>query len=199
MSGANLATISIGRIASTSSSITTAGMSNGTKTCCFTVNCSYAYSIVTPSGRSTTVCATEWPGIGSVYLGMRNDSSKSCSHLTGQLHSSNRPSSLPIAIARRPTADKNTPGRATPRKANGEAPNENAGMVVGGAEDVCVACCASSDASGRRTAMLASRRRSNRFIPVSDRGLGRIRRSRSSRRVEANITSSPASRYHGTS
>ena len=53
-SGTNDAMISIGRMASTSSSIITAGLLIEANTVCFTVNVSYAYVMVTPSGRTTT-------------------------------------------------------------------------------------------------------------------------------------------------
>src|SRR5688572_718055 len=85
--------------------------------------------MVTPSGRWTTERAIVRPGIGSTYFGTRKYSSKSCSHLTGHDHSSNRPSSVPIAMARRPTADRKTPGRASPRSATGDSPNGKYAMV----------------------------------------------------------------------
>src|SRR5678816_4450401 len=86
--------------------------------------------MVTPSGRSVTDCTTLRPAIGSVYLGTRKASSRSWSHLRGQDQSSRRPSSVPIAIARRPTAERNIPGRAGPRRARGDSPRENHGIVV---------------------------------------------------------------------
>src|SRR5690349_7150380 len=86
--------------------------------------------MVTPSGRSVTECATARPEIGPVYFGTRNDSARSCIHLIGHDQSSSRPSSVPIAMARRPTAARYIPGRASPRSSSGEVPSGKSGMVV---------------------------------------------------------------------
>src|SRR4051812_35154962 len=64
-----------------------------------------------------------------VYFGILKESSRSCSHLIGHDHSSSGPSSVPIAIARRPTADTNIPGRAGPVRASGESPRGKNGIV----------------------------------------------------------------------
>src|SRR5262245_53321627 len=83
-----------------------------------------------PSGRSVTARATARPGIAALYFGIRNESSKSWSHLRGQDQSSSEPSSVPIAMALRPTAERYIPGRADPLRARGESPSEKYGMVV---------------------------------------------------------------------
>src|SRR4051812_39891598 len=65
-----------------------------------------------------------------VYFGILKESSRSCSHLIGHDHNSSGPSSVPIAIARRPTADTNIPGRAGPVRASGESPRGKNGIVT---------------------------------------------------------------------
>src|ERR1043165_6910726 len=86
--------------------------------------------MVIPSGRSSARTATARPAIGAVYLGTWKESSRSWSHLTGQDQSSSGPSSVPIAVARRPAAERNAPGRAGPASARGDGPSGKAGMVV---------------------------------------------------------------------
>ena len=130
MSGAKRTITSTGRTASTSRSMITAASSRGTKRCCLTVNASCAYSIVTPSGRSITRRAIRCPAIGSTYFGTWNESSRSCNHLIGHDHSSSRPSSVPIAIARRPTAEMKLPGRASPVRRTGESPSGKYGTLA---------------------------------------------------------------------